>query len=109
MWLFDEEADATYQGDEATVSSSSSSKFTIPVVDCDKEDVLEPPAVELDIVAIEVSLLVVVLDSEDGAWLVVEDAIAKLRVAAVALLSALVTSFVFVFMMAMVWCWVRLR
>ena len=84
MWLFDEEADATYQGDEATVSSSSSSKFTIPVVDFDEEDVLEPPAVELDIVEIEVSLLVVVLDSEDGAWLVVEDAIAKLRVAAVA-------------------------
>ena len=96
MWLFDEEADATYQGDEATVSSSSSSKFTIPVVDCDEEDILEPPAVELDIVEIKVSLLVVALDAEDGAWLVVEDAIAKLRVA-------------FVFMMAMVWCWVRLR
>ena len=75
MWLFDEEADATYQGDEATVSSSSSSKFTIPVVDCDEKDALEPPAVELDIVEIE----------------------------------GLVTSFVFVFMMAIVWCWFRLR
>ena len=75
MWLFDEEAGATYQGDEATVPSLSSSKFTIPVVDCDKKDALEPPAVELDIVEIE----------------------------------GLVTSFVFVFMMAIVWCWFRLR
>ena len=75
MWLFDEEADATNQGDEATVPSSSSSKFTIPVVDCDEKDALEPPAVELDIVEIE----------------------------------GLVTSFVFVFMMAIVWCWFRLR
>jgi hypothetical protein len=64
--------------------------------DCNEEDVLALPVVALDILEIEVSLVAVALDTEDGTWVVV-DAIAGLKVAAVALLSALIISFVFVF------------
>ena len=93
MWLFDE-ADARYRVEVGTVSSSS--KFMIPVEDCNEEDVLVLPAVALDIHEIEVSLVAVALDTEDGTWVDV-DAIAGLKVAAVALRSALIISFVFVF------------
>ena len=95
MWLFDE-ADARYRVDDGTVSSSS--KFMIRAEDCNEEDVLVLPAVALDIHEIEVSLVAVALDTEDGTWVVVDvDAIAGLKVAVVAWLSALVISFVFIF------------
>ncbi len=62
----------------------------------DGEDVLALTAVALDTLEIEVSLVAVALDTADGTW-VVDDSIVGLKVAAVALLSALVISFVFVF------------
>ena len=92
MWLFDEADDARYQVDEGTASSSS--KFMIGAED--EEDVLALNAVALDTLEIEVSLVAVALDTADGTW-VVDDSIVGLKVAAVALLSALIISFVFVF------------
>ena len=98
MWLFDEAVGAIYQVGDGTASSSSS-KSMIGAEDCNEED--DPallPAVVLDILEIEVSLVTAALDTEDGTWVVVDvDAIAGLKVAVVAWLSALVISFVFIF------------
>jgi len=72
-----------------------SSKFLTPAEDCDEEEALLPSAVAFDILEIEFLLVVLALETEDGAWVVV-DAIARLMVAVVALLSAaLVTLLVF--------------
>lgn len=62
MWLFDKEADARYQVDDGTVSSSSSI-FMIPAENCNEEGVLVVPVVALDIL--------VALNTDDGAWVVV--------------------------------------
>jgi hypothetical protein len=86
MWLFDE-ADARYQVDDGTVSSSS--KFMIGAEDCNEKDALVLPVVAHDILEIKVSLVAVALNTED--------AITRLKVATVALLSAFIISFVFIF------------
>jgi hypothetical protein len=98
MWLFDE-ADARYQVDDGTVSSLS--KYMIHAEDCNEED---DPAVALVVFEIDVSLVTAALDIEDGAWVLVDaitglkvDATARLEAAAVALLSTLVISCVFIF------------
>ena len=108
MWLFDE-AHAIYQVGDGTALSSSSN-LMIGAEDCSEEDVLALlPAVALDILEIEVSLVTAVLDTEDGTWVVVDvDAIAGLKVAVVAWLLALVISFVFIFIVFIddCGCWV---
>ena len=110
MWLFDEAAGAIYQVGDGTASSSSS-KSMIGAEDCNEEDDLALlPAVALDILEIEVSLVTAALDTEDGTWVVVDvDAIAGLKVAVVAWLSALVISFVFILFIVFIddsGCWV---
>ena len=112
MWLFDEAAGAIYQVGDGTAfgdgtASSSSSKSMIGAEDCNEEDELALlpvvalellPAVALDILEIEVSLVTAALDTEDGTWVVVDvDAIAGLKVAVVAWLSALVISLALIF------------
>jgi hypothetical protein len=69
VWLFHEATGAIYQVGDGTALSSSS-KLMIGAEDCNKED---------------------------GTWVVIDvDAIAGLKVAVVAWLSALVISFVFI-------------
>ncbi len=109
MWLFDEAAGAIYQVGDGTASSSSS-KSMIGAEDCNEEDDLALlPAVALDILEIEVSLVTAALNTEDGTWVVIDvDAIAGLKVAVVAWLSALVISFALIFIVFIkdCGCWV---
>ena len=92
MWLFDE-AGVRNQVDDGVVSSSS--LFMLEAKDCN-EDAPAVTLVALDILEMELSLLPIAVDMEDGTWVVV-DAFAMLKVAMVALLSALMISFVFIF------------
>jgi hypothetical protein len=99
VWLFDEATGAIYQVGDGTALSSSS-KLMIGAEDCNKEDDLALlPVVALYIleIEVEVALVTAALDTEDGTWVVIDvDAIAGLKVAVVAWLSALVISFVFI-------------